>query len=96
MTGPKCTLCHRQLTAAESIALGVGPECATKQQAFLAACGTSVAEIGALVLSGDPTAQRMIARFTAAMASGNQGHAMMFLARARECAVGAQDQPQAA
>lgn len=96
MTVPKCSICQRQLTAAESIALGVGPECAAKQQAFLAACGTSVAEIGALVLSGDPTAQRMVTRFTAAMAAGNQWHAAMFLARAREFATGAQDQPQAA
>jgi len=92
MQTPRCSFCHRPLTADESIAAGVGPECAQKQQSFLAACGTSAEEVGALVLSGDPTAQRWVQKFTAAMRAGCRGDAEMFLDAARRAARAAQSE----
>ena len=48
MKSYECQICGKKLTDNESIALGVGPDCAAKRASFVAGCGTSEAEIVAL------------------------------------------------
>jgi hypothetical protein len=83
MQTPKCETCGRQLTADESIAAGVGPECAEKQQRFLAACGSSLEEIGSLVLHTDATVRRWAEIAGRAIRKGNRRDAQRFIETAR-------------
>jgi hypothetical protein len=86
MTSRNCSICGRELTDAESIKNGVGPDCAEKQQSFLSGCGTSVEEIGQLALLDDPTVSRWVQKFTAAMRLGHKRNAGYFIQAARRAA----------
>jgi hypothetical protein len=85
-TSAICNLCGRPLVDPESVKLGVGPDCAEKQQAFLSGCGTSVEEIGQLALLGDPTVSRWVQKFSAAMRLGHVRNAGYFIQAARRAA----------
>ncbi|MBL8189216.1 MAG: hypothetical protein JNK38_14505 [Acidobacteria bacterium] len=77
MNSYKCQICGRKLTDNESIALGVGPDCAAKRTSFVASCGTSEAEIAALEnASGE--AARWIRNFRQDMRAGR-------VRQARQC-----------
>ena len=78
-----CQLCGRAITNAESLAKGVGPECEAKRQKYLAAAGSSDAEISELALCGDPTVSRWIHKAGCAMAAGKQDQVNLFLEAAR-------------
>ena len=79
----QCQLCGRAITTAESQAKGVGPDCEAKRQKYLAAAGSSDAEISELALCGDPTVSRWVYKAGRAMAAGKQDQVNMFLAAAR-------------
>ena len=67
---PRCGVCGRQLKNPESIVLGVGPECRDRQASFMAACGTSLEEVGQLAMLADDT----IAKWTRAFAGSCRDH----------------------
>lgn len=64
----------------------MGDDCAKKYQRYMAACGTSEAEIGALMMSNDPTVQRWVRKFAAATADNNLRYAQLFINAARKAA----------
>ena len=78
-----CQLCHAPLTDKTSVSRGIGPDCAIKYQSYLATCDTSAAELGELILTGNPTVQRWVKLFTAACADSRADHAGRFLNAAR-------------
>lgn len=55
----RCQFCRRALTDPQSIALGVGPECAAKKARIYSAAGTSDAEM-ARIAEFDDRAARLI------------------------------------
>lgn len=55
----RCSFCRRTLTDPQSIALGIGPECAAKKSRIYSAAGTSEAEM-ARIADFDDRAARMI------------------------------------
>lgn len=83
MKTPKCQLCGRQLENLDSIKQGIGPECLAKREKFLAAAGSSDAEIADLALCGDPTVERWIHKLGSAISAGRHDHVDLFLAAAR-------------
>lgn len=86
MIQPKCQLCGRALENLDSINRGIGPECLAKRERFLAAAGSSDAEIAEMALSNDSTVVRWIGKVGAAIAAGRQDHVNMFLQAARAAA----------
>lgn len=58
----KCLICHRGLTAQESVRRSVGPECWTKYTNYLATCGTSERELAELEEANEEAA-KWIANF---------------------------------
>lgn len=62
---PRCRICHRRLTASASLALGVGPDCATKMQSAIGSIGSSEAEI-AEIEKADPRSANIILNALAA------------------------------
>jgi len=83
MTTPKCQICGRDLQNLDSISRQVGPECLAKREKFLAAAGSSVAEIESLSLCGDPNVLRWIPMIGRAIGAGRQGHVNQLIAAAR-------------
>lgn len=83
MTQPKCSICSRPLENLDSVRIGIGPECLAKRERFLAAAGSSDAEIAELALCGDPTVTRLIAMAGRAIGAGRQDHVNRFLQAAR-------------
>jgi len=77
MKSYECQICGKKLTDNESIALGVGPDCAAKRASFVASCGSSEAEIAALENTGDEAA-RWIRNFRQDMRAGR-------VRQARQC-----------
>ncbi len=82
----QCQRCGRQLTATESIKAGVGPECAEKQQRFLASCGSSLEEIGTLTLHPEATVRRWVEIAGRAIRKGNRRDVKQFIEAARRAA----------
>lgn len=56
-TTTNCQICGINLTDPESIARGVGPDCAAKRASFIASCGTTDVEIASLEATGDAAAR---------------------------------------
>ena len=81
----KCQICGRQLTSEQSIALGVGPECAEKRAGFVASCGTSDAELAELAAVGGDC-NRWLKYFYIEMRNGNQRLAKRWIESARRTA----------
>lgn len=84
---PKCQICKRDLENPESINRGIGPECIAKRERFLAAAGSSLAEIADLALCGDPTVTRWIAMVAKAIGAGRQDHVNRFIAAAADARI---------
>ena len=80
----RCQICKRQLTAVESIAQGIGPECAANYASFVSGCGLTVGEIGVMALSGNATVARQIALTNSALRAVNRRDATYFLNRAKD------------
>lgn len=92
----ECQMCGRTLTDPESIANGVGPECAAKRAAFLAAGGTTIEEIDALALLDNATVIRWISLASRAMRAGCKSDFQSFVQAARNAAqVRAESEPLA-
>lgn len=81
-----CSVCGRELTARESVKLRTGPECADKQQAFVAGCGSTLEEIASLALLDDPTVTRWVGKFAAALRIGRIRDGKAFIEAARRAA----------
>ena len=86
MTSRACQICGKALSDPDSIKAGVGPECAGRKQAFLASCGSSLEEIGALTLHADATVRKWIEVAGRAMRKGNCADARRFIEAARRAA----------
>lgn len=83
MTSHTCQICHRALSAQDSLRRGIGPECADKYQRYLAAAGTDEAEIARLALANDPTVTKWVALIGRAIGRGRQCDVSQFLSAAR-------------
>jgi len=83
MEQPKCQICGRALENLDSINRGIGPECLTKRERFLAAGGSNVEEIESLALCGDPNVTRWIPWIWGAIGKGRQGDVDRFIEAAR-------------
>ena len=86
MSAQNCQICHRALRNQDSIRQGIGPECEAKYKRYLAAAGTTEAEIAALALMNDPTVTRWVSKIGAAIAAGRQKDVNAFLGAARRAA----------
>lgn len=86
MKSHSCQICGRQLTDDDSIALGVGPDCAAKRGTFYTACDTSEMEIAELESAGDDAA-RWIRNFRQDMRAGRIRQARQCIEIARRKAV---------
>lgn len=86
MKSYECQICGKKLTGSESIALGVGPDCAAKRTSFVASCGTSEAEIASLEAAGE-LAARWIRNFRQDMRAGRVRQARQCIEIARRKAV---------
>lgn len=82
MKSSSCQICGRQLTDNESIARGVGPDCAAKRASFVAGCGTTETEIASLE-SANADSARWIRNFRTEMRAGNVRWAKKCLEAAR-------------
>ena len=80
----RCLICHKPLTAPESLALGIGPDCRARYAAFVAACGSSVERIEALALIGNAEVNRWLHFAQKAIGAGRRGDAREFLAAAEK------------
>lgn len=78
----ECQICGKQLSDPQSIALGVGPDCAEKRASFVASCGTSDAEVAQLEATGGKAA-RWIRNFRIEMRAGNKKLATYWIEAAR-------------
>lgn len=78
----KCTECGKTITDAESIARGIGPDCAAKRASFLSGCGTSEAELAELEAVG-PDAAKWIRNFRQEMSRGSARNANRCITAAR-------------
>lgn len=85
MKANKCQICGRQLTSEQSIALGVGPECAEKRAGFVASCGTTDDELATLAAVGGDC-NRLLKYFYIEMRSNNQRLAQCWIESARRTA----------
>lgn len=81
-TSYKCEICGRDLSAVESVAKGVGPECAQKRAGFIASCGTTDQEIATLENAGEASA-KWIRNFRQDMRAGRVRQARMCIEAAR-------------
>jgi uncharacterized protein DUF6011 len=86
MTSTTCQICGRNLENLDSINRGIGPECLAKREKFLAAAGSSVAEVEAMALTGKPAVMRLLPIIGKAIGAGRQDHVNRFLQQARELA----------
>ena len=81
-----CSVCGRTLRDRKSVELRIGPECADKQQAFVAGCGSSLEEIASLALLDDPTVTRWVGKFAGALRIGRIRDGKAFIEAARRAA----------
>jgi hypothetical protein len=80
---PRCKICKRQLTNAESIAKGIGPECAQTFAFMLCDAGLTFQALGIPeTLSTDPLVARELHRAEQAMLAGRRDHVEAFKAGA--------------
>ena len=86
MNSHKCQICRRELTNAESIARGIGPECAARYASGVASCGSSVERIDALALHDDAEINRWLHVAKLAIGRGRIGDARSFIAQAEKIA----------
>lgn len=83
----KCQICKRTLTKPESIAAGIGPECAAKYATGVAAAGSSASRIQALTGLNDASVNRWLRVARLAIGAGRAGDVRRFLEAAeREAA----------
>lgn len=103
MTSTSCQICGKQLKDGESIARGVGPDCAGKRATFYTACGTTEVEIAHLEAAGAESA-RWIRNFRQDMRNGRVRQAGQCIDAARRraadereiAAIAASEQPEPA
>ena len=86
MKSYECQICGKKLADNESIALGVGPDCAAKRTSFVASCGSSEAEIATLENACADSA-RWIRNFRQDMRAGRVRQARQCIEIARRKAV---------
>ncbi|MBL8190293.1 MAG: hypothetical protein JNK38_19915 [Acidobacteria bacterium] len=86
MKSSECQICGKKLTDNESIALGVGPDCAAKRASFVASCDTTEAEL-AVLESANECAARWIRNFRQDMRKGRIRQARQCIEIARREAV---------
>jgi uncharacterized protein DUF6011 len=82
----RCQICNKPLEAAESINLGIGPECASKYANGIQAAGSSVARVEQLASGNDPQVNRWIACAKRAIGAGRTNEARGFIERAERIA----------
>ena len=77
-----CLICHRPLTAAASIAAGIGPECAATYAARIEASGSTPARVEQLAALDRPQVNRWLRLARLAISAGRVRDARQFLAAA--------------
>jgi len=80
---PRCQICRKALTCAESIKQGIGPECLQKRSSYLAAAGSCVGEIESLAQSSNPQILKWLRCLLGAIGAGRQNDVERFLTAAR-------------
>lgn len=90
-----CLICHRQLTAAASIARHVGPECAAVYAARVSASGSTPERLAELVALDAPPVNRWLRLFDLAISAGRVRDARQFAAAAEREAAQAAPAPAA-
>jgi hypothetical protein len=89
----KCQLCGRSLTNEQSIATGIGPECAGKWAARVSAAGSNLGEIASLTALNLPEVERWVGFAIQALRHGHLRNASCFFAQARSAARQPQQSP---
>lgn len=81
----ECQICGKQLSDPQSLALGVGPDCAEKKSKFLAGAGTSEDELQILAAVNSESA-KWIRNFHTDMRLGRVAYASHAISAARRAA----------
>jgi len=92
----KCEICGRTLTAAQSISMGIGPECAARYQSGAAAAGSSVARLDMLASLGDGDVSRWVRLAKRAIGAGRTRDVCQFIEAAERAALAVEALPLAA
>lgn len=87
VTTPRCKLCKQKLTNEESIARGIGPECAAKYAWMLCDAGLTIESLQiSQSLSTDPNVARWLGKAEAALLAGNRRDVEQFKSAAQRAA----------
>jgi hypothetical protein len=83
LTLPSCEICGRALTSVESIAAGIGPDCAASRAGFYGAAGLTVESVDALAANPEPDVQRWLRSMRSAIRQHDIYFARRFYENAR-------------
>jgi hypothetical protein len=87
MPKPRCKICKKALKAPESLAKGIGPECANKWAGMLSGAGLTLAALNIPeALSTDPLVALSLDRAEKALLAGRRSDVEQFKAAARKAA----------
>lgn len=87
MKATTCKICHHKLTDPQSIANGVGPDCAERFDNMVSAAGLTPAALGiSEQVATDVDVARFLALATDAMLAGKQSHVKHFKSEAQKAA----------